>query len=36
MKVVVVVDKWIKKQFYFALIDKKWYLIISDDCDCSA
>ncbi len=36
MKVVVVVDKWIKKQFYFAKIDKKWYLIISDDCDCSA
>ena len=36
MKVVIVVDKWIKKQFYFALIDKKWYLIILDDCDCSA
>lgn len=36
MKVVVVVDKWIKKQFYFAKIDKKWYLILSDDCDCSA
>lgn len=36
MKVVILVDKWIVKQFYFAKIDKKWYLILSDDCDCSA
>lgn len=36
MKVVILVDQWIVKQFYFAKIDKKWYLILSDDCDCSA
>ena len=36
MKVVILVDKWIQKRFYFAKIDKKWYLILSDDCDCSA
>lgn len=36
MKVVVVKDAFIVKQFYFAKIDKKWYLILSDDCDCSA
>ncbi|GAB1348990.1 hypothetical protein MASR1M107_12030 [Ignavibacteriales bacterium] len=36
MKVVLLVDKWIQKQFYFVKIDKKWYLILSEDCDCSA
>lgn len=36
MKVVILFDKWIQKQFYFAKIDKKWYLILTDDCDCSA
>jgi hypothetical protein len=36
MKVVVLVDKRIVKQMYFAKIGNKWYLVSFDDCDCSA
>lgn len=36
MKVDVLYEKWIVKQFYFAQIDNVWYLVFVDDCDCSA
>lgn len=36
MKVDVLVDKYIAKQFYFAQIENIWYLVYIDDCDCSA
>lgn len=36
MKVDIMFEKWIVKQFYFAQIDNVWYLVFVDDCDCSA
>ena len=29
-------DKFIKKTLYFVEVNKKWYLLFIDDCDCSA
>lgn len=34
--IVVLYDKWIIKQLFFIKADDKWWLVLSDDCDCSA
>lgn len=36
MEVKILYKKWIIKNFYFMKIDKKWHLVLIDDCDCSA
>lgn len=36
VKVDILVDKWIEKTMYFMVADKKWWLVLIDDCDCSA
>jgi len=35
-EVKILYEKWIIKTFYFIGINKKWYLVLIDDCDCSA
>jgi hypothetical protein len=34
--VVILKDKFIKQTLYFIEVNKKWYLLFIDDCDCSA
>jgi hypothetical protein len=29
-------EKWVKKSLYFIELNKKWYLLYIQDCDCSA
>ncbi|WP_109851245.1 SH3 domain-containing protein [Aquimarina sp. AU58] len=36
VKVNVVDKKWIIKTMYFIVADNKWWLVVIDDCDCSA
>ncbi len=34
--VIILKDKFIKRKLYFIEVNKKWYLLFIDDCDCSA
>lgn len=36
VKVDVLVSKWIVKTMYFMVADNEWWLVLVDDCDCSA
>ncbi len=36
VKVNILEDGWISKIMYFMIVDGKWWLVLIDDCDCSA
>ncbi|WP_298543980.1 SH3 domain-containing protein [uncultured Aquimarina sp.] len=36
IKVDILKDEWIVKTMYFIIADHKWWLVLIDDCDCSA